>query len=231
MYVAGTKADEWKISFQRAANGWNRCWKLMNEGMGGGVGREMGWHRAKSERGALIRIISRCAACANVENVLPSVKGVVVAAGAACCLQDIRSQTQTHTHTHTHTEMQHANSSECVPNMHVCVCVEVGVCVCASVGWSAVLNMMTSKSQRKRSLNLTLATRTKWQLQHNHQQRHCTYYTNNKYGVPTHTHTPAQKHLQHKHIHIHIQQNIINLWQIFHCVVPRDFVLLKQHLW
>lgn len=119
----------------------------------------MGWHRAKSERGALIRIISRCAACANVENVLPSVKGVVVAAGAACCLQDIRSQTQTHTHTHT--EMQHANSSECVPNMHVCVCVEAGVCVCASVGWSAVLNMMTSKSQRKRSLNLTLATRTK----------------------------------------------------------------------
>lgn len=63
--------------------------------------------------GALIRIISRCAACANVENVLPSVKGwwrqqVLLPAG------------HTHTYTHTQREMQSTNNSECVPNMHVC---------------------------------------------------------------------------------------------------------------
>lgn len=98
---------------------------------GGGEGG--GW-------GALIRIISRCAACANVENVLPSVKGrwwqqvlllLLLPAG----------HTLTNTHSLTHAEMQSANSSECVPNMHVCVW--------EWVGWSALLNMMTSKCQKE----------------------------------------------------------------------------------
>lgn len=135
MYVCtidATKADEWKISFQRAANGWNRCWELMNKAGGGEGG---GW-------GALIRIISRCAACANVENVLPSVKGwwwqqvlllLLLPAG----------HTLTNTHSHTRWNAERKQLGVCAK--YACLCVGVGVCV----GWSALLNMMTSKCQKE----------------------------------------------------------------------------------
>lgn len=73
--------------------------------------------------GALIRIISRCAACANVENVLPSVKGwwrqqVLLPAG----------------HTHTHTEREKCRAQTTRSVCQICMCVKEWVCECGMVG-------------------------------------------------------------------------------------------------
>lgn len=157
-------------------------------------------------------------------------QGVVAAAGAAAC------RTYTHTHTDRERNTEHKQLGVCAKY----ACVWRSGCV--SVGWSAVLNMMTSKCQRKRSVNLTLATRTKWHSPNiitssaNSDIAH-TYKTNNKHGAHSHTHTQAAtyRHTYNTNIagptaFIFKLQNVINLWQIFHCV-PRDFVLLKQHLW
>lgn len=89
--------------------------------------RRRRWAGEERERGALIRIISRCAACANVENVLPSVKGwgwqqvlLLLPAG----------HTLTNTHSHTHTLKCRTQTARSVCQICMSVCVEAGVCVC-----------------------------------------------------------------------------------------------------
>lgn len=91
-----------------------------------GDGEGGGW-------GALIRIISRCAACANVENVLPSVKGwwwqqvlLLLPAG--------HTLTNTHSHSLTHTLKCRAQTARSV--CQICMSVCGSGCVCGLVGFA-----------------------------------------------------------------------------------------------